>query len=74
MCDCPPVFDLVPLASNASLEAPRQARQRLTRSPSKTLLGDISTSIDYLPVHALTAVTLNEAPIIYTARLIECDT
>ena len=24
---------------NASLEAPRKARQRLTRSPSKTLLG-----------------------------------
>jgi hydroxymethylpyrimidine pyrophosphatase-like HAD family hydrolase len=27
------------VAENASLEAPRKARQRLTRSPSKTLLG-----------------------------------
>ena len=30
------------MQANACLEAPRKARQQLTRSPSKTLLGDIA--------------------------------
>jgi hypothetical protein len=33
------IAPFVPQAPNASLEAPRTARQRCTRSPSKTLLG-----------------------------------